>query len=418
MSRSLSARRRHDRKLRLAYVLSALAAVAGGCTSAPAPVSERDVADYRKAQAPAPPRSSSQAPAPAAPTASTESKPSATASLPVASPSNAPKAAPASRTAAAPDAAEEGDWRPETYMVKRGDTLYSIALDHGLDYKELAAWNQLADPNVIKVSQQLKLRPPPGWKPEPMDSDDVVARPLTPSAPIEPQPLEPPPAPKTQPKGIKVAYSNEAFAQLSQDPSSLPNLEAKPAAPEPRGQATLEPKAAGEPRTAPEPKPVPEQKPAAPAEAAARPTPVKADPSAPRPIVRLEDKVPDQALQWAWPATGKLLHGFNAGSNPKGVAIGGAPGQAVFATAGGKVVYSGSGLRGYGKLIIIKHNNTYLSVYAHNRELLVKEGEHVSRGQKIAEMGSSTDGVALHFEIRRLGKPVDPLKFLPQEGAS
>jgi lipoprotein NlpD len=91
----------------------------------------------------------------------------------------------------------------------------------------------------------------------------------------------------------------------------------------------------------------------------------------------------------------------------------------VFATASGKVVYSGSGLRGYGKLIIIKHNNTFLSVYAHNRELLVKEGERVSKGQKIAEMGStSADGVALHFEIRRLGKPVDPLKFLPQEGAS
>jgi lipoprotein NlpD len=89
------------------------------------------------------------------------------------------------------------------------------------------------------------------------------------------------------------------------------------------------------------------------------------------------------------------------------------------ASATGKVVYSGSGLRGYGKLIIIKHSDTYLSVYAHNRQLLVKEGERVARGQKIAEMGDSdSDRIALHFEIRRLGKPVDPLKYLPEEGAS
>jgi lipoprotein NlpD len=119
-----------------------------------------------------------------------------------------------------------------------------------------------------------------------------------------------------------------------------------------------------------------------------------------------------------WPTTGKLLHPFNQGPNPKGVAIGGNSGQPVLASAAGKVVYSGNGLRGYGKLIIIKHNNTYLSVYAHNRELLVKEGERVSKGQRIAEMGSTdSERVGLHFEIRRLGRPVDPLKYLPQEGA-
>ena len=97
----------------------------------------------------------------------------------------------------------------------------------------------------------------------------------------------------------------------------------------------------------------------------------------------------------------------------------GAVGSGNMASAAGKVVYSGSGLRGYGKLIIIKHSDTYLSVYAHNRQLLVKEGERVARGQKIAEMGDSdSDRIALHFEIRRLGKPVDPLKYLPEEGAS
>ena len=126
-----------------------------------------------------------------------------------------------------------------------------------------------------------------------------------------------------------------------------------------------------------------------------------------------------QDSAWVWPARGTLLHGFNEGPNPKGVAIGGELGQAIVASADGKVVYSGSGLRGYGKLVIIKHDSTYLSVYAHNRTLLVKEGERVTKGQKIAEMGNTDAGrVALHFEIRRLGKPVDPLQYLPGQGAS
>jgi lipoprotein NlpD len=391
------------------WMALSVAIVASGCTGAPVPVSERDVADYRKAQPAAPP-SARPAGQPTV-TTSTESKSPASSTPAV----NASKPATTVRSGEISDASEEVDWRPETYTVKRGDTLYSIALDHGLDYKELAAWNQLADANVIKVSQQLKLRAPPGWKSDSADSDEVIARPLTPSAPIEPQPLEPPPAPKTQPKGIKVAYSSEAFSQLSQDPTATPSLEPKPAAAEPKAEPRPRPsevKAAPETKATGEPKPVPAAEPL-------RPTPVKAESTGAKPIVRLEEKVPDQALQWVWPANGKLLHSFNQGSNPKGVAIRGTAGQPVFATASGKVVYSGSGLRGYGKLIIIKHNNTFLSVYAHNRELLVKEGERVSKGQKIAEMGStSADGVALHFEIRRLGKPVDPLKFLPQEGAS
>ena len=120
-----------------------------------------------------------------------------------------------------------------------------------------------------------------------------------------------------------------------------------------------------------------------------------------------------------WPTAGKLLHPFNEGANPKGVAIGGTPGQPIVASAAGKVVYSGMGLRGYGKLIIIKHDNTYLSVYAHNRELLVKEGDYVGKGQPIAEMGNlDSERVGLHFEIRRLGKPVDPIQYLPQDKAS
>jgi lipoprotein NlpD len=124
--------------------------------------------------------------------------------------------------------------------------------------------------------------------------------------------------------------------------------------------------------------------------------------------------VVEEGVEWGMPTRGKVIAGYAAGSNRKGVDIAGSQGQPILASASGKVVYSGSGLRGYGKLIIIKHNATFLSAYAHNDRLLVKEGQSVRKGQKIAEMGSSdTDQVKLHFEIRRMGKPVDPAKYLP-----
>ena len=122
----------------------------------------------------------------------------------------------------------------------------------------------------------------------------------------------------------------------------------------------------------------------------------------------------EPALAWSLPAQGKVIAQFSEAANRKGIDIAGKLGQPVLASAPGKVVYSGSGLRGYGKLIIIKHNKTYLSAYAHNDKVLVKEGQSVTRGQKIAEMGKTdTDQVKLHFEVRRLGKPVDPAKYLP-----
>jgi lipoprotein NlpD len=115
-----------------------------------------------------------------------------------------------------------------------------------------------------------------------------------------------------------------------------------------------------------------------------------------------------------WPAKGKLIAQFSENASLKGIDIAGTNGDAVLASAPGRVVYAGSGLRGYGKLVIIKHNATYLTAYAHNSDILVKEGQSVTRGQKIAEMGSTdADRVKLHFEIRRLGKPMDPLRFLP-----
>ncbi len=136
------------------------------------------------------------------------------------------------------------------------------------------------------------------------------------------------------------------------------------------------------------------------------------------PQASTEQSVPAQSsgeddLAWLWPAQGAQLAGFDEIKN-KGIDIAGRAGDAVLASADGRVVYSGAGLRGYGNLIILKHNNTYLTAYAHNQTLLVKEDQSVRKGQKIAEMGSSdADRVKLHFEIRRQGKPVDPLKYLP-----
>ena len=118
-------------------------------------------------------------------------------------------------------------------------------------------------------------------------------------------------------------------------------------------------------------------------------------------------------VAWIWPAQGALLVGFDDVKN-KGFDISGKAGDPILASADGRVVYAGAGLRGYGNLIILKHNNTFLTAYAHNQTLLVKEDQSVKKGQKIAEMGNSdTDRVKLHFEIRRQGKPVDPAKYLP-----
>ena len=150
--------------------------------------------------------------------------------------------------------------------------------------------------------------------------------------------------------------------------------------------------------------------PASAASAAASAKPVAATPAANPPPANTEG---DEPVAFQWPARGTLIAGFDEAKN-KGLDIAGKAGDPVLAAADGKVVYAGSGLRGYGNLVIIKHNNTYLTAYAHNQTLLVKEEQAIKRGQKIAEMGNSdADQVKLHFEIRRQGKPVDPAKFLP-----
>ena len=272
-------------------------------------------------------------------------------------------------------AAAEKDWRPDTYTVKKGDTLYSIGLEYGFDYKDIAQWNDIQPPYVIRVGQTLKLKDSKAAGAS-QESSDVVATPLKTESEAIVKPLDDTAAPKTisgepplltEPKAFKEPYSEQAMAAATVEPA------AKPAEKPTEAAAKVEP-----------------------AEKAVAPA------------------VPDGEIDWSWPASGKVLAGFNDTANAKGVDIAGAMGQPVHAAAPGKVVYSGAGLRGYGKLVIIKHNKTYLSAYAHNSQILVKEGQDVVKGQKIAEMGSTdTDRVKLHFEIRKLGKPVDPIKYLP-----
>jgi lipoprotein NlpD len=280
--------------------------------------------------------------------------------------------------------------RPGHYVVRRGDTLYSIARAHGIDHRDLARWNNIANPAAIEVGQELRVTdpalspaPPPVAAPgtAPAQGGAVVS-PYEAPPPVQGRPMgtegpavaETPTAPAgpatgviNTPQAVKLPYSQAALARLEGAPAEPPPAAAAPAAPAERAQS------------------------GAPDE-------------------------PD-AVAWGWPTKGKIIAGFNENGGPKGVQIAGNLGQAIVASAPGRVVYTGSGLRGYGNLVIIKHNDTYLSAYAHNRSVLVKQGDSVAKGQKIAEMGDSdASRVMLHFEIRRLGKPVDPIRFLPPPG--
>lgn len=275
---------------------------------------------------------------------------------------------PAQPSAKAAAQVKTPDGRSASYVVQKGDTLYSVALEHGQDYKDLAQWNGIQAPYTIRIGQTLRMVPP----------QDEVATPLKPMPALQATPLPATEAAlKTAPKALKLPYSEQALAQLEQGAQSAAPITA----------------------------PKPEAAKAEPPKPAAVPEPVKPNAG---------DE--EEKIDWGWPAEGKILANFNDNGNAKGIDIGGSLGQPVLAAAAGKVVHTGSTLRGYGKLIIIKHNTNYFSVYAHNNQILVREGQMVVKGQKIAEMGNSdADRVKLHFEIRRLGKPVDPLKYLPND---
>jgi lipoprotein NlpD len=252
----------------------------------------------------------------------------------------------AAHTRPAPARAEEPPKQDERgmYTVRKGDTLLRIALDFGENYRDLVTWNNLANPDDIKVGQVLRVTQPGGER----------------SANVQTQPVPMPPAAnvprKTEPRADKKPYSEGAVADTRPGAAAPATTPATPAAP-----------AAGD----------------------------------------------EARLSWMWPSEGRVIATFDDGRN-KGIDIAGKAGQAVVAAGSGKVMYAGSGIRGYGNLVIVKHSNSLLSAYAHNRKIVVKEGDNVAKGQVIAEMGDSdADLVKLHFEIRQQGKPVDPTRFLP-----
>jgi len=265
-----------------------------------------------------------------------------------------------------------------SYQVQRGDTLYSIAFRNGLDYRELAAWNRIGAPYTIYVGQKLRLDSPTA---APRVTVAAAARPSTTSSAVaaatpKPAPFEtlertPPPSP---------AATNAASASGS----------ATTAAPKPAAAVVAAPPASTPVQTVAPPPP--------PAPAAGNVAATVGE------------------VSWRWPADGTLVGAFVAGDQTKqGIDISGKSGDPVRAAADGTVVYSGNGLVGYGELIIIKHNASYLSAYGHNRKRMVKEGDRVKAGQVVAEMGSSSASRdSLHFEIRKNGKPANPLDYLPR----
>lgn len=241
-----------------------------------------------------------------------------------------------------------------THVVRPGDTLMAIGRMYGQSVNDLVAWNGLANPNQISVGQTIRVSP--------SGAAGSQTGPVATTRPVEVIPVVPPAAGvveapiKQEPRGGTQPYSDQAWAAVRpQDATNTPAVPTTPAAPPPSAAAGA----------------------------------------------------------WLWPASGAMLESFNEATN-KGIDIAGKPGDPVIASAAGKVVYAGSGLRGYGKLVIIKHDDDYLSAYAHNQQLLVKEGDSVTKGQKVAELGSTdADRPKLHFEIRRKGRPVDPMQYLP-----
>ena len=244
---------------------------------------------------------------------------------------------------------------PSVHSVRRGESVYAVAWRYGLDPQRVIAANKLKSPYVVYPGQRLRL---------------TGARPLA------------------QPAAPKASKS---------DGSARTSAIESPPAPVRRQSA---------------PAPVPQPKRSKPAASGAA-KPVAPTPE--KPAAGSTSKPPRSTrLTWRWPSAGRLIRRFGSRGS-KGIEIAGKKNQPVIAAADGKVVYSGSGLIGYGNLIIVKHDDQYLSAYAHNEVVTVGEGDEVRAGQRIASMGSSgTDAVKLHFEIRQGGKPVDPLAYLPR----
>jgi len=272
------------------------------------------------------------------------------------------------------------------YTVARGDTMYSIAFAHGMDVRQLAALNDIPPPYVIHPGQVLRLKPASGGS--------AVAGNAAPApATAPPQPATQAPA-TTQPSApVFGPVTTQSMTGSGVAPAQSESTIAAPATNVAPATTTAPP---------------------APLSLSGATPPAAAQPAVPTPPPGATRSV--GGITWQWPASGKVVGGFEAGGGGDGAGLNitGSMGDPVRAAASGTVVYSGNGLIGYGELIIIKHNDTFLSAYGHNSKRLVKEGDHVSAGQEIALMGASgAPRVELHFEIRKDGKPVDPLGYLP-----
>ena len=267
-----------------------------------------------------------------------------------------------------PIAAPEPVSRPGYYTVKPGDTLIRISLETGQSWRDIARWNNIDNPNQIEVGQVLRIA---GNVPLPVqpvasggeDANGVVTRPVT-STSVTPTPAG--------------AVSSVA-ASSARAPASSP------------ATSTATSTAASTAATAP----------------------TNAPGAAVAPVAAAKAPAGEDEPSFIWPVGGSVIHAFDDPKN-KGIDLAGKQGDPVLAAADGRVVYAGAGLRGYGNLVVLKHNNVFTTAYAHNHVVLVKEDQMVRKGQKIAEMGSSdADRVKLHFEMRRQFKPVDPAKYLP-----
>ncbi len=222
------------------------------------------------------------------------------------------------------------------YIVQSGDTLFGIALAFGQNWRDIALWNDLTNPNKINSGDKLKVTPP-------NEIAGAISIPLS----------------KKRGSSEKSEFNQESKSKNDLKVDKLNDDEVE--------------------------------------------------------IESKEEENLSFSLSWVWPANGQIIEKFSE-SNSKGITIAGISGESIFAVGDGKVVYSGNGLRGYGNLVILKHSGDFITAYAHNQSIFVKEGESVSKGQKIAEMGmSETDRPKLLFEVRKAGKPLDPLRFLPSK---
>ncbi len=294
--------------------------------------------------------------------------------------------------------------RPQQYRIRKGDTLVSIALEYGLDYKELALWNGIANPNSIQADSILRLSPP-------ANAPTVAAVPTQKTAPIKPatqssqstELTKTPTLTPTPKSEIIGGTTTEAPVVSEQSLIKTAPIATKYPYSAKRLKALQTAHASQQvPSAVKKPEPI---KPNKPAEASST---ALTTPAALKKSRRRFD------VDWSWPAAGKVILKFSESS--KGLDIAGKKGDGVYAAASGKVVYVGTGVKSYGRLIILKHKNDYLSAYAHNEKILVKEGQSITRGQPIAIIGDSgTDNVMLHLEIRKAGKPFDPLQVLPNK---